>query len=242
MCTVTYLPLADGILFTSNRDEKTTRGNAVLPAIYPSSTGNLLYPKDLLGGGTWIAAHDNGNVIVFLNGGFEAHEPNPPYKKSRGLILLELIDAFNMLQQAEKIDLSAIEPFTAILWQDGCLSELRWTGSSKEIIKKDPQVPHLWASATLYADKIIEKRRAWFQQWLEKNPAPAQQDILNFHRFAGEGDNQNDLVIERNGILRTVSITSILINDDKAFMSYLDLAENFLHKSILSFSPVTLPR
>src|SRR5215207_5422808 len=92
MCTVTFIRQADKIYITSNRDEKHWRSNALPPAVYPFTSGNLLFPKDGDAGGTWIAAHENGNAIVFLNGGFIAHTPKPPYRKSRGLVLTNLID------------------------------------------------------------------------------------------------------------------------------------------------------
>src|SRR5215207_9549701 len=92
MCTVTCIPAGDKIFITSNRDEKHWRSNALPPAVYAATSGNLLFPKDGDAGGTWIAAHENGNAIVFLNGGFIAHTPKPPYRKSRGLVLTNLID------------------------------------------------------------------------------------------------------------------------------------------------------
>ncbi|MEJ0104485.1 MAG: hypothetical protein WDO19_18810 [Bacteroidota bacterium] len=36
------------------------------------------FPKDGNAGGTWFAVHENGNVIVLLNGGFKFHESAPP--------------------------------------------------------------------------------------------------------------------------------------------------------------------
>ena len=84
MCTVTFIPARQRIYLTSNRDEKNWRTDALPPAVYPAGSGQMMYPKDGDAGGTWIAAHDNGNAIVFLNGGMEAHNPQPPYRKSRG--------------------------------------------------------------------------------------------------------------------------------------------------------------
>src|SRR5215470_17195971 len=92
MCTVTFIRSADKIYITSNRDEKHWRSSAFPPTVYPCTSGKLLFPKDGDAGGTWIAAHENGNAIVFLNGGFVRHTPQPPYRKSRGLILLDLIE------------------------------------------------------------------------------------------------------------------------------------------------------
>ena len=94
MCTVTFIPAKDRIYLTSNRDEKHWRTAALPPAAYEFDSGKMLFPKDGDAGGTWVAAHENGNAIVFLNGGLVAHVPNPPYRKSRGLILLDLLNRF----------------------------------------------------------------------------------------------------------------------------------------------------
>ncbi len=55
MCTVTYLPSANGFYLTSNRDEKSTRPAALPPAVYFLNGSKIIYPKDAQGCGTWIA-------------------------------------------------------------------------------------------------------------------------------------------------------------------------------------------
>ena len=91
MCTLSWLPHPDGYTFWHGRDERTTR----LPGEPPRRVlrGGLaaLAPRDGDAGGTWISVHQNGNAIVLLNGGLVKHIPAPPYRKSRGLILLDLL-------------------------------------------------------------------------------------------------------------------------------------------------------
>src|SRR5688500_10833072 len=98
MCTVTFIPSKQGMFLTSNRDEKNLRASAVYPAVYEFSSGKTIFPKDADAGGTWIAVHQNGNAIVLLNGGLFKHIPAPPYRKSRGLIVLDLIDSYEPYQ------------------------------------------------------------------------------------------------------------------------------------------------
>ncbi|MEJ0104483.1 MAG: hypothetical protein WDO19_18800 [Bacteroidota bacterium] len=47
-----------------------------------------------------------------------------------------------------------------------------------------------------------------------------------FHQFTGDGDNHNDLAMNRDGKVFTVSITGVEIADQKAMMTYLDLLNN----------------
>jgi uncharacterized protein with NRDE domain len=239
MCTVTFIPVNNKIIVTSNRDEKHGRLPAIAPAVYTKRTGTLLFPKDADAGGTWIAVHENGNMIVLLNGGLIKHEPKPPYKKSRGLVLIDLIDDENPYQNFLHADLKKIEPFTAIIFDEGQLFECRWDGEIKYHAALKIHQPHIWSSVTLYDDKIIRKRKKWFEEWLKKNPSPSQNDILHFHQFTGDGDKHNDLLMNRDGQVFTVSITSIEMNDENALMQYVDIRNQQTHQHELAFTKAT---
>jgi len=241
MCTVSFLPAGDRYFLTSNRDERHFRSDALPPEIHPLYSGKLLYPKDRDANGTWIALHEAGHTVIFLNGGFEKHMPSPPYKKSRGLVLLEIADSFAPLNVFRKMRLNGIEPFTAVIFEKGTLTECRWDGKNRHENSKDPSIPHIWSSVTLYEPEIIEKRNQWFADWLIKYPQPTGEDILHFHEFTGDGDGHNDLKMNRNGVVFTVSITAITIRGTEGSMEYLDLKNNKRHRKILSFqqhSPV----
>ncbi|MBC7849424.1 MAG: NRDE family protein [Chitinophagaceae bacterium] len=226
MCTVTFIPAREQIYLTSNRDEKKWRQDAVTPTVYEHPSGKVLFPKDPDAGGTWIAAHENGNAIVFLNGGLTAHIPQPPYRKSRGLILLDLIEGSTPYNSFRAIKLTEIEPFTAVIWDDQHLFECRWDGNQKHTIQIDHKVPQIWSSVTLYDAPTISKRNRWFDKWLAAHPEPTQDQILHFHQFTGDGDANNDLLMNRDGQVFTVSVTSLQISSQLATMKYLDLKNN----------------
>ena len=226
MCTVTFIPAQDRVYLTSNRDEKHWRSDALPPMVYDLPSGKVMFPKDAHAGGTWIAAHENGSTVVFLNGGWVCHTHTPPYRKSRGLVLLDLLDSTMPYHQFLAINLDNIEPFTAVIWEDSRLYESRWDGTQKYERELDATVPHIWSSVTLYSDDIIQKRRRWFEAWLQKNGTPFQDDILHFHQFTGDGDAHNDLLMNRDGQVFTVSITSMVISDHAIGMRYLDLKNN----------------
>lgn len=235
MCTVTFIPSKEHILLTSNRDEKHWRSPAHAPARYLFKTGNILFPKDGDAGGTWFAVHENGNAVIFLNGGFVKHEPSPPYRRSRGLILLDLLDSPSPYKTFEAIDLNNIEPFTAIIWDLGQLRECRWDGKQKHATAMDNRSPHIWSSATLYNEQVIAKRKQWFNNWLLKNPEPVQEDILHFHQFTGDGDSHNDLLMNRDGKVYTVSVTSVDILGRKAMLEYVDVKNGLNTQEEINF-------
>jgi hypothetical protein len=226
MCTVTFIPAGDKVYITSNRDEKHWRSPAFPPAVYSYESGKLLFPKDGDAGGTWIAAHENGSAIVFLNGGFARHQPKPPYRKSRGLILLDLLDSINPVTGFTMVQLQQIEPFTAVMWNGIELFECRWDGEKKYMAELPAAEPHIWSSVTLYEEAVVKKRKNWFNEWLAQHPQPAPEHILHFHQFTGDGDAHNDLRMNRNGQVFTVSVTQLTLTDEATQMRYLDLKSN----------------
>lgn len=222
MCTVTFLPVGKGCLLASNRDEKIRRPAAIPPAVYTGRTGRLLYPKDGQAGGTWIAQHEKGHAIVFLNGAFTPHMATPPYRKSRGLILLDLVDAPSPVSQATALSLDGIEPFTAVIWENQSLVEFRWDGERKHLREWPATEPRIWSSVTLYTPEVIRRRESWFRTWIDQQPEPGLDDLLHFHQFTGDGDARNDLFMNRDNILSTVSITGMQLQPSGSVMHYLD--------------------
>jgi len=222
MCTVTFIPLANKVIITSSRDVQNARLPAGEPSVHRLKGGLVIFPRDSQAGGTWFAVHENGTAVILLNGGWKNHASNPPYRKSRGLILLDLIAEEHVVETFKVLDLENIEPFTLVIWEEEKLYECRWDGAEKYCQQKEA-VPHIWSSVTLYDEDVMASRIQWFQDWLSKHPLPSQQQVLDFHRFAGDGDQQNELLMNRDGIVSTVSITSASISQQLAEVCYLDV-------------------
>jgi hypothetical protein len=222
MCTVTYIPTANDIFLTSNRDEHSTRKQALAP----KQQGSLLYPTDATANGTWIAANsNNGNAIVLLNGAFQNHAYHGPYTKSRGLVLLDIANSTNMVQAFSNYNLHLIEPFTLVIFQNNFLYECRWDGITKHTQQLQHTQPHIWSSVTLYPPAIQQQRQQWFKQWLLTANIQAN-SILHFHTFTQQHNTENGLCMNRNNALRTVSITQIHINHTQVQMQYVDIIAN----------------
>jgi hypothetical protein len=173
---------------------------------------------------------------VFLNGAWKKHVPQPPYRQSRGLILLDLIDNEMPLRHFQHIDLHNIEPFTAIVWTDEELFACRWDGTKKYQNPLSNKTPQIWSSVTLYDEAVIAKREAWFAAWLNRNAAPSQEDIMRFHQFTGDGDSHNDLFMNRDGLVSTVSITSLESTNAFASLQYLDCGTGQFYRQKLLFT------
>ena len=225
MCTVTFLPVKNGAYLTSNRDEQLSRARALAPQSYIVNGTVLTFPKDQEKGGTWMAFKENADAAVLLNGAFVKHFPKSSYRQSRGIILLEILSQEYPLVYFEGCDLNEIEPFTLILYIAGRLYECRWTGTQKFQQELPSSIAHIWSSATLYEEEVVFQRAQWFSDWQTNQQEYRLKDIMDFHRFAGTGNPEQDLVMNRNGQMMTRSITNIALIKGKAKMTHLDLQQ-----------------
>jgi hypothetical protein len=223
MCTVTFIPSGNKFFFTSSRDEQAGRPVAVFPKLYEINGHQVLFPKDPPSGGSWIAVNESGSVAVLMNGAIKGHQPQPPYRKSRGLVLTDLIANTSLADIFEETDFKGIEPFTIILFEDKNLYSGKWDGKMKWLESLNSNRPHIWSSVTLYDQAAIRKRELWFNKWLAENTYPGTLDIIHFHQKGGDGDPFNDILMNRESHLFTNSISSIRLSTDNASFRYLDL-------------------
>ena len=160
-----------------------------------------------------MALRNDGTAIVLLNGAFERHVPKYPYRKSRGLVLLDIVNEENCLQKFNDYDLTNIEPFTIVLYSDSCLYECIWNGIEKIITEKFTDEKHIWSSVTLYDVEFRKKKEAFFMQLISSKGELTKDDILSFHH--SKQDLQNGFIINRNEQLLTFSVTQIILDEAK---------------------------
>ena len=224
MCTVSFVATNDKIIITSNRDEAVLRP-ALPPETYLINNKKITFPKDPKAGGTWYAVNENGTVLVLLNGADEKHKHRPPYSRSRGLIVLEIISADNSILHWDAIDLEGVEPFTLVLYEDLKLYQLRWNEMEKSRLDLDVSQPHIWSSTTLYPKEVREQRSEWFYQFLESKKDISETELFNFHRYTENSNAENGLIINRNDALKTLTITQSVIKNETLKMVHYDLIQ-----------------
>jgi uncharacterized protein with NRDE domain len=225
MCTVTYVPLSNGFCITSNRDEQIARPKAIPPKEYVIANLSITFPKDQKAGGTWFAQSEKA-TIVLLNGAVEKHLPKTNYRKSRGLIVLDLIATTNIIETWTNIDLQDIEPFTIVLYVADKLYQLQWNETNKSSIELDKNKAHIWSSSTLYSKAIREQRSNWFFDFLNRNESLSAEKLMHFHQFTERENIDYGLQINRNGFLKTVSITQVISSNGTLHINYIDLLAN----------------
>ena len=231
MCSVSFVPLDDGFLLTSNRDEKNYRPT-IEPKIYFENGVELLYPKDEKAGGTWIVAKEDGTCIVLLNGAFINHQKKEDYCKSRGVILKEIVTAQDALFSFTEMNLKEVEPFTLIIFHNTQLTEVKWDGIEKHIIPKLINKSHFWSSSTLYNSDQQGVRKQWFQDFCTSKSMLTVDDILSFHSNSHSENTEYGLVINRKDKTQTMSITQLEIKNNMVKMTYIDRIKNKIIENI----------
>ena len=195
---------------------------AAMPQTEIRNGKKIIFPKDPAGGGTWFAVDDMGTAGILLNGAFQKHIPVYPYRKSRGLILLDLVNAQDGLYYFQTTDLIYIEPFTIVFFQNKKLYELRWDGRQKHFLQLDNHKNYIWSSVTLYSDAIINKRKMLFEDFVANRSFITSQSIYDFHRKAN-GDHENGFVINRGNGIKTQCITQAIFQQDGMTLRHHDL-------------------
>ena len=227
MCTLTYLPIEkDSFILTSTRDVMRQRAKATKPDHYRSNGLSLYYPKDGKAGGSWLGISGYKRLICLLNGAFDFYFPEPPYKKSRGLVLLDLLSIKEKEKLIEFDSFSDIEPFTMIIidWSsDYELFELRWDGVNK-YLKRLENRSQIWSSSSLYNSSAKNKRKEMFRGWLKNNNEYDENGIMDFHNLETD-DPKNSIRMNRD-LFCSVSLSCIKKHKDDLSWRYKDLVGN----------------
>ncbi|MDO5971606.1 NRDE family protein [Flavivirga aquimarina] len=238
MCTVTIIPKGkNGFILTSNRDEAPNRVS-LPPDFYNIHDAKVLYPKDVLSGGTWIGLSDKNRLICVLNGGFVYHERLPEYRMSRGVVAKDFMVTENIIDTIETYNLKDIEPFTMVIadWNDDLkFFELVWDGNKRHATEL-PKEPKLWSSSTLYTREMKVERQNWFEAFKSENELDAK-TVLQFHKKAGEPNNDYGVVMNR-GFVKTTSITQVEKRGNAADMYYESLQDNTVTNKAFSLPQI----
>lgn len=179
MCTVTFVPTADGFIFTSNRDEDPKRA-AKKVVKEQRQNHKIYYPQDEKAKGTWIAFSNNNRFACVLNGAFQPHQPKGKYRLSRGKMALAFFDYPNNDVFLDTFDFDGIEAFTLILYHQGDFKEVKWDEKEMHVRDLPLNTSHLWSSCTLYTEEWWLDRSIDFKEFVARNN-PNQTEIIDFH-------------------------------------------------------------
>ncbi len=226
MCTLTYLSDSSlDYIITTNRDESSEREHATWPQYQNIAGKKVLFPKDPVAGGTWVAVSTTGRIVCLLNGAFGSYDHSPPYRKSRGLVVLDVFKYDRAEQFAQQYPLQDIAPFTMVIFdlqQEGTITEIRWDEKQRYVKKIDPQVSHIWSSPNLFDERIRRQRRVYFQEWLSAHDNIDPQAVWDFHHRKKEEGNAGFLLYPDDEV-STLSVTSMAKQQSRIYYRHEDL-------------------
>lgn len=226
MCTVSYIPNSEGFILTSTRDEVIHR-ETFSPSFYQISGRNLIFPKDKISQGTWIASDGDQLSVCLLNGAWSNHQKQEGYRMSRGLIPLKAFDYPSFEIFSGEFDFYRIEPFTLIGVEESAskvnLMELRWDGEATSFRHLDVTTSHLWSSFTLYPPHVQEKRNRLFEKFQKTSDPISGEMIRQFHLQKDLQDPESSFNRHFTKGPKSVSLTQLVRNCASLDLNYLDL-------------------
>lgn len=212
MCTISYLPVGDRhYILTQNRDESPRRPAPLFPVTEGKGSARIVFAKDPVGGGTWMASGQDGKAVGLMNGGFEPHIPSPPYKHSRGLVVTGFHRFNGVKDFMERFNMFGLEPFTLVIRNEAGLHQIVWTGDRSEYFALDPLSPHLFMSNQLYSKPVQEDRKKVWKVFLENNPSPSPSDLWELHR-------SKNFILDRPEVGTTGTSQCIFLPEEKKFL------------------------
>lgn len=224
MCTVTFIPQSQSsFILTSNRDEHILRKPASNPQIIEQDNYHLLFPRDGEAGGTWLAASDFGRTICLLNGAFEKHKHHPPYRISRGIVVLEAFQFDSIDEFARHYDFIGIEPFTMVIVEaipNIKLFELRWDEQQVHFKEIDATRRWIWSSSPLYDAEAQERRLNWFDEWSKEHQIADAESIRSFHCQSFEEFPETGFLMKRDNGVQTVSVSQVQSHGNSVVISH----------------------
>lgn len=212
MCIVSlFFEEGGDFTLTHNRDESILRPFS--KSIETKEKFGQWYtaPVDLVSGGTWIYYSSQFAACV-LNGAYKPHRHNPPYRLSRGLLILELLQYTSLEEFSAKVDLNGIEPFTMMM-VDKLNRDARvlvWDEKQKYLEDLNGREIVVRASSPLYTPIEKEDLEQLFMEMKHPNPDEifAMQDRLKMT------DNKEVPIV------KTTSITQIVHRNGKSHMKF----------------------
>lgn len=222
MCTLSWLPLADGGYEAYfNRDELKTRKPASPPQRFDIAGSAVLAPVDGDAGGTWISVNEHGVGLCLLNhyqGVWRL--PASGAFVSRGLLVRDLShhrDTDAVVAALQRLTHADFQPFRLLLLAaDTDPLLFTWSGESLEV-DEQPRAPLI---SSLDIERATSNRHAAFARVLQGD-APSSEALLAFHCSHHPQPSPASVCMHRPEA-QTVSLTRLRIESDHVSLSYAD--------------------
>lgn len=225
MCTLSWLPRADGHSFWHGRDERTTRLPGEPPSVVRRDARRAIAPRDADAGGTWVGVNDAGLTLGLANlyppqGVGEGRPAPPPGLVTRGRIIDDLLIASTAREARdllEAMDPRLFAPFTLAVLEPGQAAELhRWDGVRLET--RTTTAPGLLLTSSGAGRRVEEIRVQGYARVAPGTP-PRGEDIEALHRSHLESLGADSFCMHREEA-ETASLTRVDVGSDGIRMTY----------------------
>lgn len=234
MCLVSLISTEEGFILSSNRDESPKRATHSLELIEKFEQ-TIYFPKDPAKGGSWIACSNAGRSAVILNGAFEKHKHLPPYKTSRGIMLLDSFE-YSIKEFIKQYDFNGIEPFTLILAEVKIRICIVWDGSKLHTSDISTSKFNVWSSSPLYDKDMREERASWFKTALNREETINQDKLINVHKNGGPKNLKHSFRINWENKVATISFSSIELKNNSFIFYHEELLNEYNWKKEINIT------
>lgn len=167
MCTVSWLHHDGGYDLFCNRDEQRTRSAALAPRLHTQRGVRFIAPIDGDFSGTWVGVNEFGLSLCLLNRYQDAVSTSHEAPTSRGLLLMELLDAASredVLAHLRAMGLSRFRPFTLLALEIARPAMIaRWDGRALAMDSNGDAAMPL-TSSSFDTARVIASRTAYFKR------------------------------------------------------------------------------
>jgi hypothetical protein len=218
MCTLSVFRLNNHCLITMNRDDLVDRPEAppTPPGVDPDE---IIAPRDLQAGGTWIGLNRFGLVACLLN---RYDQKAPANARSRGKIVPEVLGQAARVDDAAaqiaNLELDHYTPFTCVILSLGDAIRLDWTGTFLHTEAIPSQQSWMITSSSICEPDVRAKRMQLFDQTL-MGGNPSAQKLAQFHAQSSPADAWWSPWMARP-LAHTKSITQVQLEPDTSHMRY----------------------
>ena len=160
--------------------------------------------------------------------------PDASYRMSRGQVVIDAASAQGVIPFVENYNFEGVAPFTLLVYEKNIFVQTVWDGFKRHISDLSTDQPQLWSSVTLYPPEVRAWRNEIFKTWISERQAYDRESIMAFHCLK-KGDAVNDFIMNRNEVVKTLSVTSIELHKHKGSLLHLDLEHNTREEVLIRY-------
>lgn len=208
MCTVTFVPRANGYLIGMNRDERIARGAGNPPGVHRLEGTRTVCPDDK--GSTWIGSNQHGITLALLN--WNTPIAQQTFRRSRGLIIPELVSFANIGELNTALmtyEFVGCAPFRLVAAIPGDRSVLQWSWDGTHLARRAYgwEMRHWFSSSS--SDKRAQELRGHTCSRATKDmKAGSVAWLRQLHRSHEHGPGAFSVCVHRE-LVETLSYTEV---------------------------------